>query len=76
MMAGVGLDARIVHELDLDLKRKLGKLAYWHGGLGQMGRAMPKLRIVVNGVERIAALRCWHACGITAGISKSPETSG
>jgi diacylglycerol kinase family enzyme len=55
MMAGVGLDARIVHELDLDLKRKLGKLAYWHGGLGQMGRDMPKLRIAVGGIERIAS---------------------
>ena len=33
MMAGAGLDARIVHELDLDLKRKIGKLSYWHGGL-------------------------------------------
>jgi diacylglycerol kinase (ATP) len=55
MMAGVGLDARIVHELDLDLKRKVGKLSYWHGGFKQMGRDMPKLRIVANGVERIAS---------------------
>ncbi|HVV47808.1 MAG TPA: diacylglycerol kinase family protein, partial [Bryobacteraceae bacterium] len=28
MMAGAGLDARIVHELDLELKRKIGKLSY------------------------------------------------
>jgi diacylglycerol kinase (ATP) len=55
MMAGVGLDARIVHELDLTLKRKLGKLAYWHGGFSQMGRDMPKLRIVADGVERVAS---------------------
>jgi len=55
MMAGVGLDARIVHELDLELKRKLGKLAYWHGGFSQMGRDMPKLSIVAGGVEKIAS---------------------
>jgi diacylglycerol kinase family enzyme len=55
MMAGVGLDARIVHELDLDLKKRLGKLAYWHGGLRQLGREMPRFRIEVNGTERIAS---------------------
>ena len=54
MMAGVGLDARIVHELDLDLKKKLGKLAYWHGGLRQIGRHKGRFRVVVDGVERIA----------------------
>jgi diacylglycerol kinase family enzyme len=55
LMAGVGLDARIVHELDLDLKKKLGKLAYWHAGLRQLGRDMPRFRISVNGVERVAS---------------------
>jgi diacylglycerol kinase family enzyme len=54
LMAGVGLDARIVHELDLDLKKQLGKLAYWHGGLRQIGRHKGRFRVVVNGVERIA----------------------
>jgi diacylglycerol kinase (ATP) len=55
LMAGVGLDARIVHELDLDLKKRLGKLAYWHGGLRQIGRHKGRFRIVVNGVERISS---------------------
>ena len=54
MMAGVGLDARIVHELDLELKRKIGKLSYWHGGFKQLGRVLPKFRITVDGVERLA----------------------
>ena len=49
MMAGAGLDARIVHELDLDLKKRLGKLSYWHGGFKQLGRDMPKFRVTVNG---------------------------
>ncbi len=51
MMAGAGLDARIVHELDLELKRRIGKLSYWHGGFRQLGRDMPKFRITINGVD-------------------------
>jgi len=54
MMAGAGLDARIVHELDLELKKRLGKLSYWHGGFRQLGREMPKFRITVEGVDRLA----------------------
>ena len=54
MMAGAGLDARIVHELDLELKRKYGKLSYWHGGFSQLGRDLPKFRVTVNGVDRLA----------------------
>jgi YegS/Rv2252/BmrU family lipid kinase len=54
MMVGAGLDARIVHELDLDLKKKIGKLSYWHGGLRQLGRDIPKFRITVDGVDRLA----------------------
>lgn len=33
MMAGAGLDAAIIQNLDLNLKHRLGKLAYWHGGI-------------------------------------------
>jgi len=51
LMAGVGLDARIVYELDLDLKGKLGKLAYWHGGFRQFGRPVPRFHIAVNDQE-------------------------
>lgn len=51
LMAGVGLDARIIYELDLDLKGKLGKLAYWHGGFLQFGRPVPRFHIAVNGRE-------------------------
>jgi YegS/Rv2252/BmrU family lipid kinase len=55
LMAGIGLDARIVSELDLELKKKVGKLAYWHGGLRQLGREMPRFRITVNGREHVAS---------------------
>jgi len=55
LMAGVGLDARIVYELDSDLKGKLGKLAYWHGGLRQLGRPVPRFHISVNGSQYCAS---------------------
>ncbi len=55
LMAGVGLDARIVYELDLNLKARLGKLAYWHGGIRQLGRPVPRFLIHVDGTERQAS---------------------
>jgi YegS/Rv2252/BmrU family lipid kinase len=55
LMAGVGLDARIVYELDLDLKGKLGKLAYWHGGFRQFGRPVPRFHLSVNGAQYCAS---------------------
>lgn len=55
LMAGVGLDARIVYELDLALKGKLGKLAYWHGGFKQFGRPVPRFHLTVNGTQYCAS---------------------
>jgi diacylglycerol kinase (ATP) len=55
LMAGVGLDARIVYELDMDLKGKLGKLAYWHGGFRQFGRPVPRFHLSVNGSQYCAS---------------------
>lgn len=55
MMAGVGLDARIVRELDLGLKRRFGKLSYWHGGFLQLGRPVPRFAIEVAGQRHLAS---------------------
>jgi len=55
LMAGIGLDARIVYELDLGLKSRLGKLAYWHGGFRQFGRALPRFSATVDGREYTAS---------------------
>ncbi len=49
LMAGIGLDARIVRELDLKMKAKVGKLAYWHAGLCQMGRSLERFHAEVDG---------------------------
>jgi YegS/Rv2252/BmrU family lipid kinase len=55
LMAGVGLDARIVYELDLSLKSRVGKLAYWHGGFRQLGRSTPRFRVSLEGEEHEAS---------------------
>ena len=55
LMAGIGLDARIVYELDLKLKNRLGKLAYWHGGFRQFGRPVPRFHISINGSQYCAS---------------------
>ena len=49
LMAGVGLDAQIVVNMDPELKKKVGKLAYWLGGFGQVGRHFPAFRVSAGG---------------------------
>lgn len=49
MMAGAGLDARMVHQVDPGLKRRVGKLAYWVAGLSQLGRKLEQLHVRVDG---------------------------
>jgi YegS/Rv2252/BmrU family lipid kinase len=49
MMVGVGLDAQIVYDLNLDLKAFLGKMAYYLGGFVQIGKPLTPFRAVVDG---------------------------
>ncbi len=48
-MAGAGLDAEIVSNLNLDLKAAAGKLAYYLGGFSQVFRALPEFEVAVDG---------------------------
>ena len=57
MMAGAGLDAQIVYDLNLDLKAMLGKLAYYAGGFRQVFRPMPQFDVHLHGETR----RCGFA---------------
>ncbi len=50
LMAGVGLDARVVVSVDPELKKKLGKLAYWIGGFSQLGRQLPQFEVTFAGM--------------------------
>jgi diacylglycerol kinase family enzyme len=49
LMAGAGLDALIVYNIDVRLKRQIGKAAYWVGGFGQLGRPLPEFDVRING---------------------------
>ena len=49
MMAGAGLDAMIVYNIDAALKARIGKAAYWVGGFSQLGRPLPEFSVHVNG---------------------------
>lgn len=41
-MAGIGLDAMVVDEVNPSLKKKLGKVAYWVAGFAMFGRRLPE----------------------------------
>ncbi len=49
LMAGVGLDARIVYNVSAGLKRRLGKLAYWAAGMSIVGRRLEEFEVKVDG---------------------------
>jgi YegS/Rv2252/BmrU family lipid kinase len=49
LMAGIGLDARIVYHLNLPLKARLGKIAYWIAGFSLLGRELEEFEAVVEG---------------------------
>jgi diacylglycerol kinase (ATP) len=51
LMAGAGLDARIASEVNLALKRRAGKLAYWVAGFAHLGRALPQFTLRAEGRE-------------------------
>src|SRR5579862_4799025 len=49
LMAGIGLDAKIVYNISVPLKARLGKVAYWIGGFSLLGRTLDEFDIVVEG---------------------------
>lgn len=48
LMAGVGFDGHIVYHLNLDLKSKLGQIAYWAGSLRQMVRRPEEFEVQIG----------------------------
>jgi diacylglycerol kinase (ATP) len=51
LMAGAGLDALIVYQINVSLKAALGKVAYWVAGFQQVGRSLNELNVRANGRE-------------------------
>lgn len=48
LMAGIGLDARIIYNLSAPLKTNLGKMAYWIGAFSLMGRRLEEFSVKIN----------------------------
>jgi YegS/Rv2252/BmrU family lipid kinase len=49
LMAGIGLDARIVYNLSMPLKARFGKAAYWIAGFSLLGRTLDEFELEVDG---------------------------
>lgn len=49
LMAGIGLDAHIVHHVDGGLKSRTGKFAYWVAGWSLLGRRLPQFQVQADG---------------------------
>lgn len=49
LMAGVGLDAKIVQDVSSPLKEKIGKGAYWAAGLSQIPNRLAEFDLRMNG---------------------------
>jgi YegS/Rv2252/BmrU family lipid kinase len=48
-MAGAGLDAEIVHDLNLSMKAALGKVAYYLGGFSRAFRPLSEFEVAIDG---------------------------
>lgn len=57
MVAGAGLDARVVEELDLRLKDRTGKLAYWLASFGLISQRLAEFDVEAGCLRR----RCGFA---------------
>lgn len=49
LMAGSGLDARVVYQVSGPLKAKFGKIAYWIAGFSLAGRVLDEFEVRVEG---------------------------
>ena len=49
LMAGVGLDAYIVYNVNTNLKARIGKIAYWLAGFGQVGKRLQEFDVKIDG---------------------------
>ena len=49
LMAGLGLDAQIVHTINPVVKKQLGKVAYWLGGFAAVWRRLPEFEVRLDG---------------------------
>jgi diacylglycerol kinase (ATP) len=51
LMAGAGLDAEIVHDVNPRMKDAIGKVAYWIGGFSKVGSRLAEFTVEAEGRE-------------------------
>jgi len=49
LMAGIGLDAKIVYNISVPLKARVGKIAYWIAGFSLLGRRLDEFELEIDG---------------------------
>jgi diacylglycerol kinase (ATP) len=52
LMAGIGLDAHIVYNVNAAIKARVGKLAYWVAGWSLLGKHLGQFTVEVGGKRR------------------------
>jgi len=52
LMAGIGLDARVVYHVSAALKARTGKFAYWVAGWSLLGKPLEQFEVELGGVRR------------------------
>jgi diacylglycerol kinase (ATP) len=52
LMAGVGLDAHVVYNINAALKARTGKFAYWVAGWSLLGRRLAEFHVEIAGERR------------------------
>ncbi len=76
-MAGVGLDAKIMMATDLELKRKIGWIAYIDGGLKTLPAKFERLLVSVDGREprrlKLHSLLVGNAGWLPGNITLMPD---
>jgi YegS/Rv2252/BmrU family lipid kinase len=55
LMAGAGLDAHIVLQVDPVLKARFGKLAYWAAGMPEFLRTLEQFQVEVDGTSHLCS---------------------
>lgn len=51
LMAGIGIDAVIVNQVNDKLKRRVGKAAYWLGGFSLLGSSLNEFELRIGGAS-------------------------
>ena len=52
LMAGIGLDAHVVHNVNPGLKSRTGKFAYWVAGWSLLGKRLAEFDVEIDGQTR------------------------